>query len=364
MKTSFRNYIPNSIPIEYKKSIMMPIDDLKKSTFRKELEEVIIPLFRNKKKGWKKCLFRCSKVLRFWIKKEIYSTAFMLRVINTSIIGNKKNLHFEFLKPELTGVWNDDKKYISLISSENVKNRLIFGFGPSASGKTFLMTTLLKLLQKKMNSFPKTFFTIDGGIYREVSVVYQTIVDITKQFHSGISNLAIYTIFSIKPIEKTLFKSSWIKKEIIHFLKKDKTQKFSLYVPETLSSCYLKSNCLKIIKKYNSIVNDNNWIGIMIYQHSFQKNCSFLDEYKCEGCYESGKKREIRQGKKYSNMSWNFSYKNGIEMMEQAPGYRFLIHNSGTDKRPSILTDLSKNPLFTKHVSRSIKIFSPHYLKN
>jgi Cdc6-like AAA superfamily ATPase len=360
MKMSLRNYIPNSIPTEYKKCLMTPITDLKKSDFRKELEEVIIPLFQNKRKGWKRCLFRCYRVLRFWINKEMYSTAFMLRVIYHSIIGTKNNLRFEFSKKELTGVWNYDKKYISLVSSENVKNRLIFGFGPSASGKTFLMTTLLKLLQKKISSFPKTFLTIDGGIYREVSVVYQTIVDITKQFHYGISNLAIRTISSIRP----LFKSSWIKTQIIHFLKKDKTQKFSLYVPETLSVCSSKSNCLKIIKKYNSIVNDNDWIGIMIYQHSFQKNCSFLDEYKCEGCYESGKKREVKQGKKYSKMSWNSSYKNGMKMMEKVPQYRFLIHNSGTDKRPSILTDFSKTPLFTKHVSKSIKIFSPHYLKN
>lgn len=361
MKMSFRNYIPNSIPIEYKKRLMTPITDLKKSDFRKELEEVIIPLFQNKRRGWKRCLFRCSRVLRFWINKEIYSTAFIIRVIYHSIVGTKNNLRFEFSKKELTGVWNYDKKYISLVSSENGKSRLIFGFGPSASGKTFLMTTLLKLLQKKISSFPKTFLTIDGGIYREVSVVYQTIIDITKQFRYGISNLAI---FSIRPLDRFLFKSPWIKNQIIHFLQKDKTQKFSLYVSETLSECFTKSCCLKIIKKYNSIVNDNDWIGIMIYQHSFQKNCSFLDEYKCEGCYESGKKREVKQGKKYSNMSWNFSYKNGIEMMEKAPRYRFLLHNSGTDKRPSILTDLSKSPLFTKHLSKSIKIFSPRYLKN
>jgi hypothetical protein len=41
------------------------------------------------------------------------------------------------------------------------------GIGPSASGKTYFAKTIITMLSNTDLYFPKSFLSIDGGIYRE-----------------------------------------------------------------------------------------------------------------------------------------------------------------------------------------------------
>ena len=67
----------------------------------------------------------------------------------------------------------------------------------------------------------------------------------------------------------------------------------------------------------------------MIYQHRTRNECPYQEIYKCKGCTESGKEREIDEGKIYSSKYWNTSYKHGMRQYKKAPGDKILIHNSG-----------------------------------
>ena len=90
--------------------------------------------------------------------------------------------------------------------------------GSSASGKTYWAKTIIKLLNENLDDFPDTFLSIDGGIYRESSFVYQSVIYILKNLNlSGISNLVSAGIKSA--IIGSLFDSNKIKKHIKEFLK-------------------------------------------------------------------------------------------------------------------------------------------------
>jgi hypothetical protein len=58
----------------------------------------------------------------------------------------------------LSGKWKDDYDKLvitGLETTDNIKPRLIMGFGPSASGKTHLTTEIIKiLLDIENNNFP------------------------------------------------------------------------------------------------------------------------------------------------------------------------------------------------------------------
>jgi len=237
---------------------------------------------------------------------------------------------------------------------------LIMGFGPSASGKTFWSLKLLKIFKNDPN-FPNSFITIDGEIYREMSLIYTVARYFAKYLClAGFSNLVIAGIHSVA--RQSIFNARKIKNSIVDYLqiqsrKYNKLMKnitINLYCPDTLSSCTTTSNCLKKISKYINITNDKHWIGLLIWQHKSGKKCNYEDGYKCTGCYESGKAREIYEGKKYSNSSWRKSMIVGHRMMLQAPGYRFKIHNSGgknykNNVSKSIIED------YTNYESQEIK---------
>jgi hypothetical protein len=336
---------------------------LEKEEYRREIKKTIFSLLHKKDTSWKKCIGSCQKVLRYWIQLETKTTAFFLRVLYNCIIGNKRNAKIKIENP--TGWIEDDIDKINL-EIKNRKNRLIFGFGPSASGKTFLVNELLNILRKKEKDFPTTFLSIDGGIIRESSIVYRTITSIIfENFNVGILNLSQPNILSSLHLETILFPQNKIKKKILLLLSKN-SGNYSLYVPETLSSCgsivrsiNKDSTCKILVQTYNKIVQDDKWIGIMIYQH--KENCSFPNEYACEGCVKSGTDRQLKQGKKYSRTSWSHSYKIGMKLMKEAPGYSILIHNSGSKKRPSLITDFSKNPIIKEDIYKNKKLLFKYY---
>ena len=87
----------------------------------------------------------------------------------------------------------------------------------------------------------------------------------------------------------------------------------------------------------------------MIYQHRTHAECPFKHEFKCMGCTESGRKREIGEGKEYSNSAFQMAYDHGEYCIKYAPGGRIKIHNSGGFKHngkftTSIVTEYPHGP--------------------
>jgi len=346
--------------------------------FNQKFKNILSP---NKKKDkyWKICKKDCMNLCKEYINKEIFSTAYMLRIITASIINDTELINPNLVTIEIhsvdctkiTGLWSNDSNFFTLKIDEAAASRLIMGFGPSASGKTHCAKKIIKLMSIAEGvSFPKVFITIDGGIFREQSQMYQTIIKIAKARNfRGIDNLVAAGfsfndgIFIAGDIKKTfivflknqkaanekllkaqeaqkekhdiLFKSQKEKHEKIFDDKRNKINKLniSLYVPETLGGCGFSGfkktfvkDCENVYKEYLAITGDTKWIGAMMYQH--KENCPFIEEYKCKGTIASGTDREETEGKKYSDTAWENSYDNGLIGISKA-AYQFIIHNSG-----------------------------------
>lgn len=312
-----------------------------------------------KNKEWKDCKDDCQKIISQLFDLELGSTMYNLNCIFKSVLNDQDNTYIEIkhLGKELTGVWETDKQHINLKINESSNipqdtHKLIMGFGPSASGKTYIARTIINLLANTNNGFPTKFLSIDGGIYRELSVIYQTIITVTKQYNiGGITNLvSTFSISNVGKGLKTLFDSNIVKNNICDFLLREKdkyhfdkalTYKgfINLYVPETLGECLTKgklitgtASCKPLIKKYRDITGDyENWVALLIWQHKNGKyiDCQFAPKYHCVGCVNSGKSREETEGKKYSYASYENSIKYGTDTMNTTKGYKFKIHNTG-----------------------------------
>jgi hypothetical protein len=282
--------------------------------------------------NWINCEKQCNLIVKKFIKREINSTAYVLRTLGKSLLSTDKNKIFtvkfnSIYKGNISGIWNIDKRYFTIEMFQNNynKGKLIMGFGPSASGKTYWAHNIIEIFTKiNSTEFPTDFLSIDGGTYRESSVIYTNLVlNLLNKNIAGFKNL-VKAGFSLS---SSLFESGKIKKIIIEFLKMQKV-KPNLYVPETLGGC-VKMTCYNKYNKYIKLTNDDQWIGLCIWQHIDDTKCNYSKEYKCVGCTESGKKREMYEGKKYSSSAWQNSYNNGISISEIASGGWFHIHNTG-----------------------------------
>jgi hypothetical protein len=249
--------------------------------------------------------------------------------------------------------------YPTIEYTDESNGRFILGAGPSASGKTYNAGLIVKMMKMVDPSFPEFFMTIDGGTYRDVSVIYQSIIRaiLEKSQYPGLKNLMSASIFSM---EKSIFESDSIKKNIKEYLLKQTRQYnfiVSLYVPDTLAFCG-SLDCMNKITPYIEITEDYNWIGLMIYQHKNGGNkCPFKNGYKCKGCTESGKEREKKEGKQYSSDAWKKSMTNGFISIKNAPNIRIVYHNNGGVKdSKSIFEDLSE-PKIPYDTSEEIKNF-------
>lgn len=307
-------------------------------------------------KKWVSCNSKCVQTIKKFIDHELSSTAFNLRALAESIISiNKGFIQIEFtgVNEDITGKWEDDYKLfkISFIgineeeSKNNTKGRLIMGFGPSASGKTYWAKSIIQMFSMTDENFPKTFMTIDGGNFREISQIYQFIIrSVKRKGHGGLTNLVASGMLG-----SSLFDSNIVKKNIVKFLSENKDKcPISLYVPETLGACNMPfpKSCKDVVQNFKNITNDNNWIGLNIYQHKYAADCNYDNEFKCTGCTESGTMRQTNEGKEYSNQAWGQSKKNGDREIKNALGGQFIIHNSGGKK----WTDLAGNSLFCKSI--------------
>ena len=302
--------------------------------------------------------------LKSAFNKELSSTGYILKVISNSVISSdprQQQITIEYIGEkigDITGIWENDKHLFKIVKIGNnnladiSNSRLIMGFGPSASGKTYWAKNIIKILSTYSQPFPNTFMTIDGGDYRELSEVYQIVVDTyKKKNYAGLAQLVL-TSFSVT--QKSLFESNIIKRTIINYLNNVQyIGKISLYVPETLGGCGGWKRpvwCSKILKPLIDITGDKKYIGLMIYQHKTGDECDMDIPYKCVGCISSGKMREVNEGKKYSSGAYEHSYTQGEVEVKKATPYRFIIHNSGGRKtgnvtNKSIFKDLSDTPL-------------------
>jgi hypothetical protein len=336
------------------------------SNFDLRLKEVIDTMPKSSEHIWTTCAGKCNTLSLDAFKTELKSTAYFLRVLaNTTIRADGiGGIDLNYINPEntvLTGKWVDDAKFFT-IKPFDKPGRLIMGFGPSASGKTFWAKNLIEMMRMRDVNFPDTFLSIDGGLYRELSQVYQTIVDRVKKVNIiGFSNLVLA---GISLTQSSMFTSSKIKKRMISYLEtQHESTNISLYVPETLGDCgsFRASGCNSKIGPYVNISKDTNWIGTMIYQHKTGRTCPEDVGYKCKGATESGMEREVDEGKQYSNAAFNHSYNQGIKEVNVAPGPRFVIHNSGGRKdvvniiNKSIIYDMRSPPTFTPAQQQEIE---------
>jgi hypothetical protein len=369
-----RPYLSNLFFTENDHEIKAYLIDKMNIDFEKAKNHIFQSITLNKDKcdKWVDCKGNCEKVVRMYMKNELSSTAYFLKALAESLISIKKynqKLMFELTIKDinsLTGNWENDSKYFNLVEPDEIgtSSRLIMGFGPSASGKTYWTKTIIDLFHRIDPSFPQSFISIDGGLYRESSYIYNITKDSAiKACYSGFSNLVVSGLSAL--FGKSLFESDVIKKSFIKYLQDQKSRiNISMYVPDTLGDCgelsdFRIKKCPEKYKPFIEITKDKNWIGLFIYQHKYRKDCDLSENYKCFGTTESGVLREKTEGKKYSNKAWDHSYHiGGIEVMK-APGGRYIIHNSGQKNHISIIKNVSDysnySELEIKKIHRSFK---------
>ena len=284
------------------------------------------------KDNWVKCDSECYKRSISEVTEEINSTLYMLNVLGNSMINGNCKLILSENYELLTNNWEDDYKYFHPYE-KNTEPRLIMAFGPSASGKTFMVENAIKMLRHKYmigEGFPEVFLSIDGGIQRESSYAYSVIRDAIKNKESGFENLVSTGIMS-----KSIFSSDKVKQNMKTFLNNNKG--FNLYIPETLSSCIRKINCSDKYHFYQKYTSDDNFVALNIWQHKKESECDFRNEYKCKGTNTSGKSREQIEGKKYSDSAYDLSKRNGEYEITKTKGISMDIHNSGGPGNKSII---------------------------
>ena len=285
---------------------------------------------------------QCYDILHDLIMLETESTAYMIRAIKHSIITIKgiPTIHISNISNTLTGKWNDDcLKFTIEDTNTNTIHKLIFGYGPSASGKTYCANTIIKILSTIDPTIPTSFMSIDGGPCREASIFYNFIVKCVLTYSlDGISNLDKNTLaIKVGIGRESLFPK--VKKVIRDFLQNK--QKISLYIPTT------SSIDKKDLKEYISITTDNNWIALLIWQHKNYSSCIYKDKFlKCKGCYKSGTEREKDEGKIYDRKqkNWEKSMDIGTSQIKIAPGGGYSIHNSGRRGGDLMIIDWTSLP--------------------
>jgi len=304
---------------------------------------------------WASCTADCNIIVSRLIEAELASTYYILQALKNSTLPEKNAITFTYTTP-LKGLWKDDKDKIQIdIPRDSTKrSRLIMGFGPSASGKTFWAKKIIELLGKTDTTFPTLFLSIDGGIYRQTSLVYQAVrLAVNEYCVKGINNLVVTSFvkkatsafiswFSPTIASTGLFNADIIKKIIKEFLlqekRRDSTLPISLYVPDTQATCIV-GECT-INKDYFTITADEvSWIGLCIWQHKTGSECNLTDDSKCVGCTESGKAREGIEGKQYSNEAYEHSLNNGEHTFIKGKGGRYMIHNAGRPDGISLFED-------------------------
>jgi len=377
--------IDDQIQTKLRSTLFQRLDSSDAADVHNKVKNAILSEYRFEKpcsgRKWTTCNSKIADALKGFISAELESTAFMIRALCMCVMVSDSiksvdtpPITFTF-NGTLTGNWNDDKNNITMAYTvPNGSNRLIMGFGPSASGKTYWAQSIINLFAASNPAFPTTFFSIDGGLYRSASMIYSMIIDcIKKTCIAGFSNLV--------DGDNSIFRARTVKENVEGYLKlcKSKGLGISLYVPESLGTCGWTrlTPCLPKYQSYIDLSGDKQWIGLLIWQHKMGSACNFSKHQRCVGCEESGTKREIQEGKKYSGGVFAHSTRKGwkhmmgdnnypeylptsyissstsnlgSEMQENekgAPGGKFCIHNTAAKDKQSIIWSYtpSDNPL-------------------
>ena len=295
------------------------------------------------------------------VEIESKSTAYMMACFSPQLPRGTTPL-WKFVRNDtpgnITGVWKNDSRLFDLSSSSENKMtaKFFLAAGPSASGKTSSGGNLIQLF------YPgETFFCIDGGDYRQNLHTWQWIVLVMrKKGYSGLSNLMLSGSDVAEWIKGklggigTIFDAGDIKNLVVSYIadqqKKAKIGAINIYLPDTLNS---KENVAKTEALTRCVVKDRT--TCLIYMHKTRFDCPFAPSYRCVGC-DTGKKRAIIQGKKYSASNYDKSLENGL-MALCSKGNTFLYHNSGQQGHTSILQLISiTDPVIQKRITDLTKL--------
>lgn len=349
---------------EFKETMREVKDNSNDNSFDYKMDEIIKIVYslslnytqdeKKNKYGWIECNGEYQTKLEGLIEKEKNTNSFIIKCLNKSFLNyDEQNKPIFYEEKNINGT-STRINYDSIIFEGEYKDKdqkkLIMGFGPSASGKTHMSSKIIKILNKLYPEvFEKDYYiSIDGGIYRECSIIYNAIHQAAIICGlSGITNLA------------KMFKTESIKKNVMEYLnqlKSGKNKFFNLYVPETLVSCtyssYSSSGCDDLIDIYKTYTGDNEyWTALHIYQCYYGgKKCQQPESYyQCEGIKGSVSKRQDKEGKIASSHafplrtlgidSYNFGNSQAEKFLMKTKGIRFKIHNVGRAVGSSILYD-------------------------
>jgi len=310
------------------------------SSMKSKVQAEIDKIQSTKNNKWKACSSKCkANILKELVKEEMESTAFVLRCMGESILRPKTIDNIKLLKIGLTeeiisGKWEQDNQYFKLESwKQRSKGRLVMGFGPSASGKTFWAENLSEILYEALGFPKKMWLSIDGGKYREASVVYQQIVKAAHDHlgnQSGLTNL-VKSGIKLPGTSGSIFSSSKVKTAVYEWLKKQE-DKPNLYIPDTLGSSSTGWHKWRVLTDTK-----DTWVGLCIYMHLHGGDkCPFSNLYKCVGCEKKGKDRQASEGKQYSPFAYTSTYKRGMETAKKAKHW-MIIHNTGEKGKTSTI---------------------------
>jgi Cdc6-like AAA superfamily ATPase len=301
---------------------------------------------KNDKNEWFECKDICFHTIKKLMETEMNSTAFILRALAGSIIGDNSTNYITFTADNvdsIKGIWNMDRFFIRiLISGEDNDKKsgtLMMCFGPNASGKTHWTKKIISAVNQQYpeKKIPNKFISLDCSVYRKYSIVYQLVKRaIQDRGYKGILNMS--SSFSNG---NCLFDAERIKETIIQYLEDEKYKNgnnfpVNIYVPESLDNCdssyIFGDNCFDRYERFIRLTGDEEWNALLIWQHRKRGECDLLDSMKCIGCLESSKFLEIKEGRKYEFSCWNTSMLNGNSALMKAPGLRLKIHSTGGNK--------------------------------
>ena len=321
---------------------------------------------------WMKCDKKkhCdSAALHYLWRIERESTIYMLRILNMGYISKDDTrpliINFVLNNDSLTsvrdamlsGIWSEDNHNVKLaLATAGGTITFVLASGPTGAGKTFMGEKICE----KLDLPP--MISIDGGIYRDCSIVYQIINHVLhEKGWAGMRNLVFTsTLEKIHSVPR-LLRISWtkffngifdtekVKNLVYQYLHDQRTAvtpriNFPIYVPDTLSftpSMNDYKDFLELTGYNRSGSNEGmNIVNAMIYQHwEGGKKCPLPDSRnKCVGCLASGQAREIREGKKYPDNpdSYNKGVKNSLAILfDESNEFttRIFIHNTGSPDR-------------------------------
>tara|TARA_B100000900_G_scaffold388416_1_gene380428 strand:- start:4051 stop:5952 length:1902 start_codon:yes stop_codon:yes gene_type:complete len=316
---------------------------------------------------WEKCNSNCIRILKGLVDKETSMTFYWIKYLNACLIKSSDSSKIEITCDDstLTGLWDEDKYKLNIVvkSDEGVNNinGVIPVIGPSASGKTVWVLNLVKSLGKGGQELIKRIYrergvsepylagvlNIDGGIMREMTDVGRAIVDCLRsqeRLNIGISNY-----------HGNIFNTDDIKVKLIDFLSnvhRVYQSEFMVALPDTATSISkvgaVGPNFISYMLTTLGISGFTTFIPICfyVYQHIKGGNCKFKDlpfiegriregGFRCVGCTESGKRREIEEGKKYDSGHWHYKYLSAHRFAQDIISFLennticLKIHNSG-----------------------------------